>query len=60
MSKKFRIEWNKKPPTDVAGKLEKYEVRLSQNYGLLADKKDDYAIVDTHFSYRVVRKRYEN
>ena len=49
---KFSVIWNKKPPTEVAGKLEYFDIELRQNYGLLSD---DYAIVKTTFSYQVQR-----
>ena len=47
---KLSISWNKKPPTEVAGKLEYYDIEVRQNYGLLSD---DYASVKTHFSYQI-------
>ena len=50
---KFSVSWNRKPPTDVAGKLEYFDIELRQNYGLL---EDDYAIVKTNFSYQTVKK----
>ena len=47
---KLSISWNKKPPTEVAGKLEYFDIEVRQNYGLL---EDDYASVKTHFSYQI-------
>ena len=47
---KLSISWNKKPPTEVAGKLEYFDIEVRQNYGLL---ENDYASVKTHFSYQI-------
>ena len=46
---KLSISWNKKPPTEVAGKLEYFDIEVRQNYGLLSD---DYAIVKNLISLR--------
>jgi hypothetical protein len=50
MATKLSIQWNKKPPTEVAGKLEYYDIDINQKYGLL---EQDYATVKSHFSYQV-------
>jgi len=50
---KLSIQWNRKPPAGIAGKLEYYSIDLRQNYGLL---EDDYATVTSHFSYQVQKK----
>lgn len=56
MSKKLFIEWNPAKNPSTAGKLEKYEIQINQNHGLLADPKDDYAKVITHFSHNEIDK----
>ena len=50
---KLSIQWNKKPPAGIAGKLEYYSIDLRQQSGLL---EDDYATVTSHFSYQVQKK----
>lgn len=56
MSKKIAIRWSSKFPKE-AMKLERFEIEIFQNHGLLSDeKKEDYATVDTVFTYKEFRK----
>ena len=52
MSKKLFIDYIPKKKFDTAGKVERFEIEINKNYGLLSDPNDGHAKVITFFSHK--------